>query len=82
MKNDRARADYRVVADLNGAEQNRVRADIDIVSDGRTVRGAIPHANRCAVPESAIATEDCGFMHDQPCPMIKSQAGPESRFKI
>ena len=64
VKNNRARADDRIVADPNGAEQNRVRADIDIVSDGRTVRGAIPHANRCAMPKGAIATEDCGFMHD------------------
>jgi hypothetical protein len=82
VKNDCARADYRVVADLNGAEQDRVRADIDIVSDGRTVRGAIPRANRCAMPKGAIPTEDCGFMNDQPCPMIKSQAGPDLRFKI
>ena len=82
MKNNRARPDDRIVADLNGAKQNGVRADIHVISDDRTVRGAAPHANRCAVPKGAINTEDRSFMHDQPCPMIKSQARADLRLEI
>ena len=82
MKNNRARADDRIVADPNGAEQNRVRADIDVVPDDRTVRKAVPHANRCAMSNGAIAAEDCSFMHDQTCPMIKSQSGADLRLEI
>ena len=32
MKNNRARPDDRIVADLNGAKQNGVRADIHVIS--------------------------------------------------
>lgn len=82
MENDCARADGRIVANPDGPKQDRVRADIDIVPNNRTVRRAIFHADSRAVPKRAVPAEDCGFVHDQTGPVVKPQSRAYFRFQI
>jgi hypothetical protein len=82
MENHCACADGRIVANPDRAEQDRVRADIDTVSDDRTVRRTILHAYCRAVPKGAITTEDRSFVHDQAGPVVKPQPGAYLRFQI
>ena len=83
MKNDRARADHRVVADLNGAEQNRSSSRYRHClrwSDSR--RGRSSCQSLCNAEGRNCVPRTRSFMHDQSCPVIKSQTGPDLRLEI